>query len=164
MLFGHSRRQKYAKAKTLFTSRSVNPLIVANFSFQVIENQDNNISHHKKCLQKNSRYLRKNIYLCSQNIGIMRRFLCFSAVVFLLTLAFAACRDDGGVDDTLYRLQARFQRLDDGEAVRRGTEVIPETLPANQGQNQRRTRLQTDNKGIVTRTLNLTKPLMRPRR
>ena len=69
MLSGYFRRQKYAKAKTLFTPRSVNPLIVANFSFQVIENQDNNISHHKKCLQKN-RDICEKTYIFAAKISV----------------------------------------------------------------------------------------------
>ena len=150
MLSGYFRRQKYAKAMTLSAFRSGSPLIVASFSFQIIENQDNNISHHKNCLPKNRDIGEKTYIFAVKIIGNLRRFLCFSAVMFLLTLAFAACRDDGGVDDTL-NLQARFQQLDDGEAVRRGTEVIPETMPANQGQNQRRTRPQTDNRGLMKR-------------
>ena len=43
----------------------------------------------------------------------MRRFLCFSAIVFLSMFVFVACNDADDVGDTLYRLQARMKK-DDG--------------------------------------------------
>ena len=64
---------------TLSAFRSGSPLIVASFSFQIIENQDNNISHHKNCLPKNRDIWEKTYIFAVKIIGNLRRFLCFSA-------------------------------------------------------------------------------------